>query len=195
MGGPNKLHRDGISCPQKCSCYAQGPTPTLSFFPGWFVTMSKCSDDSFNGTFQVGSTGHDTLRTPNPARIDGDWLHGNSGPDVLRFRKNVSAPQRLLRKLQPQTTFSLLRLPRWWGRQQPSAAPGANYVGALVRHDDTAHGKPRSQLPKRRLMKHHSTAPREVTLSHLRSTSGADLRSRGQLMHGRKAPARLCRLI
>ena len=117
-----------------------GPTPTLSFFPGWFVTMSKCSDDSFNGTFQVGSTGQDTFAYPqSAANSTATGCTVTVNPTFYDFGVTYPFPQALTARATATNDIFVATITSLVGTTATlSAAPGANYVGALVRHDDTA---------------------------------------------------------
>jgi Pectate lyase superfamily protein len=115
---------------------------TLSFFPTWFITMSGCSDSSFNGTFQVADTGQNTFSysqtaanssatgctvTVNPTFFDFGTTLPFPSTTSLSFR-TTSYPDILSTTICAGAGTTTLTL---------CSAP-ANSNGTTAYHDDTA---------------------------------------------------------
>jgi hypothetical protein len=113
----------------------------LSFFPGWYVTISRCSDPSFNGTFQVASTAQSSF-TYTQAASNSTAKGCSVTVDPTFFDFGTAYPFPLLITAQRVATSDVFvaKILSGGGTKtlQLSAAPSATHIGATVRHDDTA---------------------------------------------------------
>lgn len=121
-----------------------GPTTTLSFFATWYVTLSTCSDTSFNGIFQVTSTGMNTFnysQTASNSSATGCTVTVN--PTFFDFGTTYPLPHNL--SVSSTTTNDIFTATITSGGGTTSVslstAPTVNASGQTVRHDDTAAWK------------------------------------------------------
>ncbi len=118
-----------------------GVGATLSFFPTWFITMSGCSDPSFNGTFQVQNTGQNTFQygqVASASTATGCTVTVN--PTFFDFGTTYPHPNNLGVSASPTRDTFTATIVSGGGTTtlNLSAAPSANVTGAQVVHDDTA---------------------------------------------------------
>jgi hypothetical protein len=113
----------------------------LSFFPGWYITMSGCSESSFNGTFRVATTAQSTF-TYSQTASNSTATGCTASVDPTFFDFGTAYPFPLLITAQGRTTNDIFVATIISGGGTKtlnlSAAPSLNSVGATVRHDDTA---------------------------------------------------------
>ena len=121
-----------------------GVGATLSFFPTWFVTLSGCSDSSFNGTFQVNSTGQNTFtynQTASNSTATGCTV--TVDPTFFDFGTAYPLPNDL--NVSSSTTNDIFVAAITSGAGTTSvnlsASPNVTATGQTVRHDDTAAWK------------------------------------------------------
>ncbi|HTT57772.1 MAG TPA: glycosyl hydrolase family 28-related protein, partial [Opitutaceae bacterium] len=114
---------------------------TLSFFPTWFVTLSGCSDTSFNGTFQVTITGLNTFQYPQTASASSaTGCTVTVNPTFFDFGTAFPLPAGLAVSASPRRDIFSATIVSGGGTTALalSAAPSVNAAGATVQHDDTA---------------------------------------------------------
>jgi hypothetical protein len=121
-----------------------GGNLTMGFFSGWFVTLSGCSDSTFNGTFQVNQTLQSSFYySQTAANSSATGCTVTVNPTFFDFgttfplASNLSVGSAALNDIfvasitsgAGTTTVNL------------SAAPAKSASGQTVRHDDTAAWK------------------------------------------------------
>jgi hypothetical protein len=113
----------------------------LSFFPGWYITMSGCSDSSFNGTFPVASTAQSTFTySQSASNSTAKGCTVTVDPTFFDFGTAYPLPFLISAQSTPTHDIFVAKILSGGGTKtlRLSAAPSVTGIGATVRHDDTA---------------------------------------------------------
>jgi hypothetical protein len=132
----------GVTATRAGNVVTATTSSTLSFFPTWFITMSGCSDSSFDGTFQVSITGQTVFQySQTAAKSSATGCRVTVNPTFFDFGTNFPHPSTValsfLSAAYPDIFTTKICGGAGTTRLTLCAAPLSS-GGANVNHDDTA---------------------------------------------------------